>query len=316
MSVFLVDYENTHSLSGIATLSKDDKVVIFYSQNANSLTFDTHKRIMESPATVEYKYVGTGSQNALDFQLSTYLGYLVSTHNDSDEKIVIVSRDKGFNNVVSFWKHELSLEIQIAPNLCVETPQTATDNAEQQAAATVAQPQEEQIAATTHRYRTGATTNGANCRSRYRSYATRRRAKRLHANRCRCNYGATNGNSATKTSTQKHSTKASDATKQCDDKSRRCRGLFEELRCRTDRRGNCATCTNRGKVQNQSHRQQPHQQAVEGQRKVRHHTENNQAVYQKIVHVCNEISYMYAKIHYIDTPKRQFAKGQTASFLY
>lgn len=146
MSVFLVDYENTHSLSSIATLSKDDKVVIFYSQNANSLTFDTHKRIMESPATVEYKYVGTGSQNALDFQLSTYLGYLVSTHKDSDEKIVIVSRDKGFNNVVSFWKHELSLEIQIAPNLCVETPQTATDNAEQQAAATVAQPQEEQIA--------------------------------------------------------------------------------------------------------------------------------------------------------------------------
>lgn len=146
MSVFLVDYENTHSLSGIATLSKDDKVVIFYSQNANSLTFDTHKRIMESPATVEYKYVGTGSQNALDFQLSTYLGYLVSTHKDSDEKIVIVSRDKGFNNVVSFWKHELSLEIQIAPNLCVETPQTAIDNAEQQAAATVAQPQEEQIA--------------------------------------------------------------------------------------------------------------------------------------------------------------------------
>lgn len=150
MSVFLVDYENTHSLSGIATLSKDDKVVIFYSQNANSLTFDTHKRIMESPATVEYKYVGTGSQNALDFQLSTYLGYLVSTHKDSDEKIVIVSRDKGFNNVVSFWKHELSLEIQIAPNLCVETPQTATDNAEQQAAATVAQPQEEQIATLQH----------------------------------------------------------------------------------------------------------------------------------------------------------------------
>lgn len=146
MSVFLVDYENTHSLSGIATLSKDDKVVIFYSQNANSLTFDTHKRIMESPAMVEYKYVGTGSQNALDFQLSTYLGYLVSAHKDSNEKIVIVSRDKGFNNVVSFWKHELSLEIQIAPNLCVETPQTAIDNAEQQAAATVAQPQEEQIA--------------------------------------------------------------------------------------------------------------------------------------------------------------------------
>lgn len=146
MSVFLVDYENTHSLSGIAALSKDDKVVIFYSQNANSLTFDTHKRIMESPATVEYKYVGTGSQNALDFQLSTYLGYLVSAHKDSDEKIVIVSRDKGFNNVVSFWRHELSIEIQIAPNLCVETPQTAIDNAEQQAAATVAQPQEEQIA--------------------------------------------------------------------------------------------------------------------------------------------------------------------------
>ncbi len=147
MSIFLVDYENTHSLTGIESLNKQDKVIIFYSQNANSLTFDTHKKIMESPATVEYKYVGTGSQNALDFQLSTYLGYLLSTQKNDGQKIVIVSRDKGFNNIVTFWKQELAVEIQIVPNLAIdETKPNNSEKVESQAAATVAQTEEENTA--------------------------------------------------------------------------------------------------------------------------------------------------------------------------
>ena len=77
MTIYLIDYENTKNLSGINNLSADDCVVIFYSNKANSLSFDVHKEILSSNAKIEYKFVDVGSQNALDFQLSSYLGYII-----------------------------------------------------------------------------------------------------------------------------------------------------------------------------------------------------------------------------------------------
>ena len=41
-------------------------------------------------------------KNALDFQLSTYLGYLI--HEAKDSYFYIISKDNGFKHVVDFWK--------------------------------------------------------------------------------------------------------------------------------------------------------------------------------------------------------------------
>ncbi len=103
MTVYLVDFENVRSegLKGVENLSEDDKVVIFYSVNADSITFDVHVLLSRSRAEIETFRILRGGRNSLDFQLSTYLGYLVMENRYRD--IVIVSQDKGFLCATSFW---------------------------------------------------------------------------------------------------------------------------------------------------------------------------------------------------------------------
>ncbi|MCM1297189.1 MAG: PIN domain-containing protein [Muribaculaceae bacterium] len=121
MNVYLIDYENTKILSGINKLSAEDRAVIFYSKNANTLTFDTLHLIQSSVAQIEYKCVDAGGKNALDFQLSSYLGYIVRQNENSNAKIFIVSKDKGFNYLVSFWKAEKGLQIKLLPEISGKT---------------------------------------------------------------------------------------------------------------------------------------------------------------------------------------------------
>lgn len=104
MTTYLVDFENVKSdgLNGIADLKVEDKVIIFYSINADKITFSLHKRMNESLAKINYMKVEVGHKNALDFQLVTYLGYLLAK--DEKEEYVIVSNDNGYNNVITFWK--------------------------------------------------------------------------------------------------------------------------------------------------------------------------------------------------------------------
>ncbi len=127
MAIYLIDYENTKNLSGISDLSADDCVVIFYSNKANSLSFDVHKEILSSKARIEYKFVDVGCQNALDFQLSSYLGYIVKQNENTECKICIVSKDKGFSYVSSFWEKEKAINIQI---LCDLTGKESTSTIE------------------------------------------------------------------------------------------------------------------------------------------------------------------------------------------
>ncbi len=100
---FLIDYENVHmaGLSGIDTLSKTDTVCIFYSANADSLSFDAMKLLSASKAKIEYIKVNTIGHNALDFQLASYIGYILGRYEGA--KCYIVSNDKGFANVQIFW---------------------------------------------------------------------------------------------------------------------------------------------------------------------------------------------------------------------
>lgn len=117
MSIYLVDYENYKNLVGISVLSENDRVVIFYSIKANTLSFESHKDILNSKARIEYKLVEVGGQNALDFQLSSYLGSLIGVDVDSNNKYYIVSKDKGFGYVATFWKNERNLDIEIIRDL-------------------------------------------------------------------------------------------------------------------------------------------------------------------------------------------------------
>ncbi len=108
---YLVDYENVHQtgLNGINELEKNDNVVIFYSQNADKLPFSLHSQIVETKAKIIYFEVDTVGKNALDFQLSSYIGYIVGKNSigkNSKNMCYIISNDSGYENVCNFWRKQ------------------------------------------------------------------------------------------------------------------------------------------------------------------------------------------------------------------
>ncbi len=120
MAVYLVDFENVSSagLSGIQKLTKEDKVYIFYTVNASNMSFAAHMNLLSSPAEVTYYNVASGGKNALDFQLASFLGYLICQ--GKEKKFCIISNDRGFEYVKTFWERNgIAADISIngAPSI-------------------------------------------------------------------------------------------------------------------------------------------------------------------------------------------------------
>lgn len=139
MAYYLIDYENVKvaGLNGIGSLNDWDKVVIFYNGNSESLTFGLHRGLMSASCEVVYQKVKTGTKNALDFQLSSYLGYIIK-ENDAypDEEFYIVTNDNGFSVLSTYWKRKkvrVKIISDIAGNKKPVTPvavKSATKKAE------------------------------------------------------------------------------------------------------------------------------------------------------------------------------------------
>lgn len=104
MNLYLIDYENVKNagLMGIDRLDSTDRAVIFYSPNADMISFEMHKTLINSRCDIDFYKIKRGGKNFLDFQLSTYLGYMMK---DSNYKsAVIISRDQGFDSLLDFWE--------------------------------------------------------------------------------------------------------------------------------------------------------------------------------------------------------------------
>lgn len=123
MAIYFIDFENVNcdGLEGIDRLSEDDSIHLFYSASANKITFKLHLMISTCKAQFIYHEVQTGKKNALDFQLVTYLGYLVGK--DKKSQYLIVSKDEGFGFVVDFWKAQ-GVEVAQIINLLQEDDNT------------------------------------------------------------------------------------------------------------------------------------------------------------------------------------------------
>jgi hypothetical protein len=117
--IYLIDFENVASegLSGITYLTPEDEVIIFYSANSNRLSMKMHILIGKSVCKLRYFEVAVGGKNALDHQISTWVGYLVGTH-AADRNYYIVSRDMGYKFVASFWtESEMKASVRCIENI-------------------------------------------------------------------------------------------------------------------------------------------------------------------------------------------------------
>lgn len=126
MRLFLIDYENVNSagLDGISMLTERDRVILFYSASANTISFDVYDELLASRVPVERLNLNSSGKNALDFQLVTYLGYLIARR--EAKEYYIISKDTGYCAAVDFCTRQFGAKVQMKPSIkaavSVKTP--------------------------------------------------------------------------------------------------------------------------------------------------------------------------------------------------
>lgn len=105
MNYYFIDYENVHAdgFIGIENLGEDDIICVMYTEQSKTFSLELVEKIVRQKAKLESYKAGTGAKNALDFQLSSYLGYMIAKGEKTEDRFYIVSKDTGFNRLVDFW---------------------------------------------------------------------------------------------------------------------------------------------------------------------------------------------------------------------
>lgn len=120
MKIFYIDFENVkdNGLNGIAKLNPEDVVRIYYSEDANKITFGTHRRIIESKAKFEYSRMRKdlkGVKNALDVLLMSDMSERIVE--DKNAEYYIVSADGDFDNYIA-EKQKRKINIRKIGEVC------------------------------------------------------------------------------------------------------------------------------------------------------------------------------------------------------
>ena len=104
MAVYLVDTENTAHWWGSCqkAMRRGDRIILFYTRNSRDLNFEQFNGVSDLDILVQFVKCGHGSPNALDFQLISYMGYLISE--DPGGSYYIIANDAGYDAAVAFWQ--------------------------------------------------------------------------------------------------------------------------------------------------------------------------------------------------------------------
>ncbi len=100
--VYFVDSENVGA-RWIDLMEEDQEsdFLVFYTGNSPHLDYEHTIRLLNMPQKPEFICCNEG-KNALDFQLASYLGYVLGS--DEVKQFVILSNDTGFDSLVRFWR--------------------------------------------------------------------------------------------------------------------------------------------------------------------------------------------------------------------
>lgn len=104
MATYLVDVENTAGRWNMCqeSMRAGDKIILFYTGACKTLNFEQFDSLSGLNIPVQFVKCTNGSPNALDFQLLSYLGYLISQN--PDEQYYIIANDNGYDAAVAFWQ--------------------------------------------------------------------------------------------------------------------------------------------------------------------------------------------------------------------
>ena len=102
-------------------MTASEHIIIFFTQNARKI--DMAEIANHGSAELKMIEIPAGKQSA-DLQIGSYLGYLAGK---SKCNIVIISNDTDFDNVIKFWKKELSISVARKKKLQGTTVKKQTD---------------------------------------------------------------------------------------------------------------------------------------------------------------------------------------------
>lgn len=116
MNYYFIDFENvkTEGIQKLTNLKPDDAVIVFYSDVCKNINLDAINILTSQSIKLCCRKVNTGTKNALDFQLSSDLGYFIGReselkehgHNTNSVSWFIVSNDKGYDCLCDHWKKQ------------------------------------------------------------------------------------------------------------------------------------------------------------------------------------------------------------------
>lgn len=110
MSIYLIDTENvqTRFTQLIPELNQNDSIILFMIKDKHCISLHIDDIVEINKKNIDISIVdcfnGKAKKNALDFQLVSYIGYLVCNNRDNHQPLKIVSNDCGFDPVVDFWQ--------------------------------------------------------------------------------------------------------------------------------------------------------------------------------------------------------------------
>ena len=102
---YLIDTENIGSAwtEVLPLMGRNDEILLFYTVNSPGISYRDLQQIMNHLSQMELIPCNTG-RNGLDFQLSSYLGYLLRS--STKTQYVILSKDTGYDPLIQFWKEK------------------------------------------------------------------------------------------------------------------------------------------------------------------------------------------------------------------
>lgn len=101
--VYLVDTENVGTAwkELLPQRGAKDIIILFYTENSPGISYVDLNVIREYPLSFDMVLCYPG-KNGLDFQMVSYLGYLIKTAPKTE--YVIISNDTGYDAAVKFWR--------------------------------------------------------------------------------------------------------------------------------------------------------------------------------------------------------------------
>lgn len=102
-TIYLIDTENVRTVWTLLLdrMTVNDKIYVFYTMNSGNVSYEDLNGVLSSSKSVELIQCHTG-KNGLDFQLVSYLGYLIRNNENAD--YCIISDDSGYDAVIKFWE--------------------------------------------------------------------------------------------------------------------------------------------------------------------------------------------------------------------